>query len=153
MLQRMMVAALTALALVGAAGTAQSQVSVNIGINLPAPPPLVAIPETPVMYAPSVEANYFFYGGQFYVFTNGAWYVGHSHNGPWVVLAPEFVPRPILSVPVRYYHVPPGEWRHARREGPPQWAPHYGRRWEEERGRHEGVREERGEGHRGGSRG
>lgn len=149
MLRRIIVSAVVLVALVGAAGTAQSQVSVNIGINLPGPPALVVVPETPVMYAPSVGANYFFYGGQYFVFTSGAWYVGAGHNGPWMVLAPEFVPRPILAVPVRYYRVAPGEWRHAKREGPPPWAPAWGRRWEGRGRHHEGAREE----HRGGPRG
>jgi len=131
-------------AVMGAAGTAAAQVSVNIGINVPAPPQLVVVPASPVMYAPAVEANYFFYAGQYYVFTNGGWFVAPRHNGPWVVVAPEFIPRPILAVPVRYYHAPPPEWRHWRREGPPQWAPAWGRRWEE--GDHrEAVRDERRE--------
>jgi hypothetical protein len=145
MLRRMIVSAVVLVAaLAGAAGTVQSAVSVSLGINLPAPPALVAVPESPVMYAPSVGANYFFYGGQYYVYANSRWYVGARHNGPWVGLAPEFVPRPILSVPVRYYHRAPGEWRHVRREGPPPWKPAGGRRWEEQHGRHhEGFREER----------
>ena len=145
MLRRMVLGAVVLAALMGAAGSAAAQVSVNIGINLPAPPHLVVIPASPVMYAPAVEANYFFYGGQYYVFTNGGWYVGPRHNGPWVVVAPEFIPRPILAVPVRYYRTPPPEWKHWRREGPPQWAPAWGRRWEEERGerRHDAVRDDR----------
>lgn len=110
-----------------------AQVSVHIGINLGAPPPLVAVPSSPVMYAPSVDGNYFFYGGQYYVFDRGAWYVSRGHNGPWVVVAPEFVPRPILSIPVRYYRVPPPGWRHWRAEAAPRWEPRWGRRWEERR--------------------
>ena len=150
MLRRMIVSAVVLVAAVaGAAGIAQAQVHVNIGINLPTPPPLVAVPDTEVMYAPTVGADYFFYGGQYYVYTNGGWYVSARHNGPWVVVAPEYMPRPILTVPVRYYRHIPGEWRHARREGPPPWAQTWGRRWDEERGRHhEGFREERREEHR-----
>ena len=148
MLRRMIVSAVVLVAIMGAAGAAQSEVNVNIGINLPAPPALVAVPATPVMYAPSVSANYFFYGGAYYVFTNGGWYVSGGHNGPWVALAPEFVPRPILAVPVRYYRHAPDEWRHVRREGPPPWAPAWGRRWEERERHHEGFREDRREEHR-----
>ena len=150
MLRRMIVSAVVLVAAVaGAADIAQAQVHVNIGINLPAPPVLVAVPETPVMYAPSVGANYFFYGGRYYVYTNGGWYASARHNGPWAVLAPEFMPRPILAVPVRYYRQAPGEWRYARREGPPPWAPAWGRRWDEEHGRrHQGFREERRGEHR-----
>jgi hypothetical protein len=143
MLQRTIVGALVMIALTGPASTAQSQVNVHIGINLPAPPPLVAIPASPVMYAPTVGANYFFYGGQYYVLADRAWYVSRGFSGPWVVVAPDFVPRPILAVPVRYYHAPPAGWRYARRQGPPERASHWGRGWQEERG----------EGHHGGPRG
>ncbi len=133
-------------ALAGIPTLSWAEVSVNIGINLPAPPRLVVIPSSPVVYAPSVEANYFSFGGQFYVFTNGYWYAGPRYNGPWTVVAPEFVPRPILSVPVRYYRVPPPAWGHSRREAPPQWEPHWGRRWDERREvRHEEQQEERRE--------
>ena len=67
-------------------------VHVDIGINLPAPPELAPIPGTPVLYAPSVAANYFFFGGQYYAFVGGVWYVGPAYGGPWAVVAPEFVP-------------------------------------------------------------
>jgi len=92
MFRRMILGVIATAAVMGAAGSAAAQVSVNIGINVPAPPQLVVVPASPVMYAPAVEANYFFYAGQYYVFTNGGWYVGPRHNGPWVVVAPEFIP-------------------------------------------------------------
>ena len=38
---------------------AQVRVGIDIGIQLPAPPPLVVIPESPVYYAPSAPANVF----------------------------------------------------------------------------------------------
>jgi hypothetical protein len=113
--------------LAGVAGTTSANVSVGIGINFLAPPPLVAVPSSPVMYAPSVSFNYFSYGGQFYVFTNGAWYVGPGYNGPWMVIATAAVPAPILAVPVRYYRAPPPAWRSWHREAPPPWGPGPGR--------------------------
>jgi hypothetical protein len=97
-------------------------VSVNIGIALPAPPQLVAVPATPVFYAPAVSANYFFYGGRYYVFTSGVWYASRGHNGPWVVLAPPAVPAPILAVPVKYYRAAPPGWKQWRRDAPPRWS-------------------------------
>ena len=150
MLRRMILSALVLVAaLAGAAGAAQADVRVNLGINLGAPPVLVPVPDSGVMYAPSVSANYFFYRGHYYVYQNGGWYVSRRHNGPWAVVAPEFVPRPILSVPVRYYRHAPHEWRHARREGPPPWAHHWGRRWEEDRwGHREGFRDDHRDEHR-----
>ena len=91
------------------AGPVDAGVHVDIGIRLPAPPPLVVVPAVPVVqYAPSAPANVFFYGGQYWVFTNGGWYASAGYDGPWVVVAPQIVPRPLLVVPIRYYHVPPG---------------------------------------------
>jgi hypothetical protein len=119
-------------ALVGA-GPSQARVNVNIGIDLPGPPQLALIPQTPIRYAPSVDANYFFYGGRYYVFSSGAWYASRGYNGPWVALAPEYVPRPLLGVPVRYYHRPPSAWRHSRATAPPRWESRWGRRWDERR--------------------
>jgi len=102
-----------------------AQVHVDIGIHFPAPPPLVVVPETPwVQYVPPVPpvpaepANLFFYNGQYWAFANGGWYLGPGYNGPWIVVAPEFVPRPVLLVPMPYYHVPPGHWASGKTVGP-----------------------------------
>jgi len=136
-----------------------AQVRVDIGINLPAPPSLVIVPGTPVYYAPRAPSNVFLYGHQYYAFANGGWYVGPNWNGPWVVVEPALVPVPVLRVPVRYYPVPPPQWRGWARAAPPHWDAHYGRNWREssserdwrereehwDRGRHEGR--ERGHGH------
>jgi hypothetical protein len=126
----------------GPVNVAQAQVSVDLGIHLGSPPQLVPVPESPVMYAPAVNGNFFFYAGQYYVYRRGSWYTGPRHDGPWAAVRPEFVPRPILGVPVKYYRTPPPEWKRWRAEAAPRWEPHYGRRWEERR---EGVREERRE--------
>jgi len=138
MLRKMTLAAAVMAAVIGSAFLAQAQVSVDIGIHLGSPPPLVVVPESRVMYAPSVSGNFFFYQGGYYVFSRGAWYMAPRHDGPWVVVAPEFVPRPLLVVPVRYYTAPPREWKHLHAEAAPRWQPAYGRLWEE---RHEAVRE------------
>src|SRR5713101_3594121 len=46
-----------------------SQVHVDIGIHLPAPPPLIVVPEMPrVQYVPAEPANLFFYNGQYWAF-------------------------------------------------------------------------------------
>ncbi len=92
--------------------SAEAQVHVDIGINLPAPPQLVVIPEVrTVQYAPAAPANLFVYGGQYWAFADGGWYASPGYNGPWIVVAPQFVPRPVLLVPVNYYRVPPGHWK------------------------------------------
>ena len=147
-----------ALAAIVAPAAAQAQVRVNIGVNLPAPPQLVPVPAAPaVEYAPQVAANYFLYDGEYYVFSNGAWYAGRGYNGPWYVVRPDLVPRPLLAVPVQYYRRPPVAWRRWRRENAPRWEARYGRRWQERhhegqaspRERHE-DRRDRGDDHRDG---
>jgi hypothetical protein len=103
-------------------------IGINIGTPPPpppivvvAPPPLVVVPGTPVSYAPSVAANYFFYAGRYYTFHNGAWFHATRYNGPWTFIVLERMPPPILAVPVAYYKVPPGHWK---KGGPPPWAGH-----------------------------
>jgi len=142
MRRRVILGWFVAAALIGWVNLAQAQVSVDLGIHLGSPPKLVAVPESLVMYAPAVKGNFFFYAGHYYVFRKGVWYMGPRHDGPWAVVEREFVPRPLLAVPVHYYRVPPPEWRRWHAEAAPRWEPVYGRRWEEH---HEGAREERHE--------
>jgi len=129
-----MVVALLAVVLVT---PVHAQVHVDIGIHFPAPPPLVVVPETPrVQYVPPVPAepaNLFFYNGQYWAFADGGWYVSSAYDGPWIVVAPEFVPRPVLLVPTRYYHVPPEHWRQWDHHQPPRWHEEWGREWAEKR--------------------
>lgn len=104
---------------------AADSVNVSIGINLGAPPKLVAIPGTPVYHAPALAYNYFSYGGHYYLFRDGAWFRASAYSGPWVSIAVGTVPPPILHVPVEYYKNPPGHWK---KKGPPPWAPAWGHR-------------------------
>jgi len=131
------------------AGPVYAGVHVDIGIRLPGPPPLVVVPAVPaVQYAPSAPANIFFYGSQYWVFADGGWYASAGYNGPWIVVGPQFVPRPLLVVPVRYYHVPPGHWKAWRQQEPPRWRHEWGREWADGRGwrGHDGDRDDRGHG-------
>ncbi len=121
MLRKMMLpAAFAVAAVIGSTALAHAQVGVDIGIHLGSPPPLAPVPETPVMYAPSVNGNFFFYDGGYYVFRRGAWYMAPRHNGPLAVVAPAYLPRPLLAVPVRYYRVPPPEWKRWHAEAAPR---------------------------------
>jgi hypothetical protein len=120
--------------------TAEAQVSigiglpnVSIGINLPVYPQLVPIPGYPVYYAPRVSANYFFYDGMYWVFQDNAWYASTWYNGPWQVVAPEFLPYYILRIPVRYYRQPPVYFRGWHANSPPRWGDHWGRDWSQKR--------------------
>jgi hypothetical protein len=113
---------------------AHAQVQVDIGIHLPAPPQLVIVPEVRVVqYVPSAPANLFFYSNQYWAFANGGWHVSAGYNGPWIVVAPQFVPRPILRVPVNYYRVPPGHWKQWQKQQPPRWGSEWGREWADKR--------------------
>ena len=127
-----MLYALLALIVLAFVGPVHAQVHVDIGIHLPAPPPLVVVPTVAsVQYAPSAPGNFFFYGGQYWVFTNGGWHVSRGYNGPWIQVAPQYVPRPVLLVPVRYYHVPPGHWKQWQGGAPPRWEHEWGHSWAE----------------------
>ncbi len=126
-----LIVALLALVMVA---PAEAQVHIDIGIHLPAPPRLVVVPQVPaVQYVPSVEANLFFYNGQYWAFSNGAWHVSGGHAGPWIIVAPQFVPRPVLQVPVQYYHAQPGHWQQWDRRHAPRWQHEYGHEWSQKR--------------------
>ena len=117
-------------------GQAQVQVHVDLGFHLPTPPKLVVVPQVPaVRYVPvaTTPGNLFYYDGQYWAFAYQGWYVSGGHNGPWVYVAPEFVPRPVLLVPVQYYHVPPGHWKKWERGHAPHWREDWGPEWADKR--------------------
>lgn len=113
------------------ASFAAVSVSVNIGLNVPTYPRLLAVPGYPVYYAPNLGANYFFYDGLYWVYMNDNWYDSAWYDGPWTPVAPEFVPVFILRVPVRYYRVPPPYFRAWAPSAPPRWGEHWGPGWEQ----------------------
>lgn len=93
-------------------------------IIVSAPPKLVVVPGSPVFYAPAVSINFFAYGGRYYSFHEGAWFVATTHGGPWATVAPGRVPQPVLAVPVAYYKIPPGHAKKmARGEAPGRGCP------------------------------
>jgi hypothetical protein len=122
---------------------------VRLGFDVLAPPLLVPIPASPVQYAPSIGGNYFFYAGRYYAFTDDVWYASSGYDGPWLALAPELVPVPLLAVPISYYRLPPRYWAPWRRDRPPRWEETRIRHPDERRGpeRSDVHREHRG--HRG----
>jgi hypothetical protein len=106
---------------------------VSIGINLPLYPELVRVPGYPVYYAPRVNSNYFYYDGMYWVYQRDNWYASAWYNGPWGLVAPEYVPLYVLRIPVRYYRDPPVYFRSWRRDAPPRWGEHWGPQWEQRR--------------------
>lgn len=114
--------------------TGRAEAQIHVDIHLPAPPQLVIVPGVPaVQYAPAAPANVFFYSGQYWVFGDDGWHVSRHHDGPWIFVGPQFVPRPLLSVPVRCYPVPPGHWQQWNHDGAPRWGHDWGREWADKR--------------------
>lgn len=144
---RVLTAVIVAL-LVTAIAVRPGAASVRLGFELSAPPVLVPIPASPVRYAPSVGANYFFYGGSYYVYADDAWYAGAGYDGPWLAVAPELIPLPLLGVPVGFYRFPPHRWDGWRRDRAPHWDGAYAHAHEQRRGGGE-SRGFEGGGHRG----
>jgi hypothetical protein len=107
--------------------------SVAIGISVPAAPVLVPVPGLAVSYAPRMDANYFYADGRYWVLGGDRWYVSSRCDGPWAYVAPAYVPRAVLSVPVRYYHRPPAYFAGWRADRAPRWSEHWGRSWAEPR--------------------
>ena len=124
-----LIAALAVLSLalaVGDAAAVDIKVGINVGVSPPpvvlAPPPLVVVAGTPVQHVPSASFNLFVYGGRYYSFHNGAWFVAAGHRAPWTAIAIASVPRPIRAVPVKHYKVPPGHAKKAEAH-PSAWCP------------------------------
>jgi hypothetical protein len=105
----------------------------DIGVSVSAYPDLVQVPGYPVYYAPRMSSNYFFYDGMYWVYQRDNWYASSWYNGPWGMVAPEYVPLFILRVPVRYYREPPAYFRGWQGDAAPQWGVHWGRDWEQHR--------------------
>lgn len=119
--------------LLGSVISAQAQISINIGINVPSYPQLVLVPGYPVYYDPRANSNYFFYDGLYWVYKGDNWYRSSWYNGPWQLTGPEYVPLFVLRIPVRYYRRPPVYFRGWRADAPPHWSEHWGRDWEQRR--------------------
>jgi hypothetical protein len=137
--RRLAIAATLLLGAVNAA-TAQVQLSlgisvpgVSIGINMPAYPQFVRVPNYPVYYAPSLQANYFFYDGMYWVYQRDEWYMSSWYDGPWYAVAPQAVPLFVLRIPVRYYRSPPNYFFGWRADEPPRWGEHWGNDWSRQR--------------------
>ena len=106
---------------------------VQIGIQMPAYPRLVAVPGYPVYYAPGASSNYFFYDGAYWVYQGDNWYVSSWYAGPWYAVEPYDVPAYVLRVPVRYYRYPPPYFRGWRGDAAPRWGERWGHDWEASR--------------------
>ncbi|ADE13034.1 hypothetical protein [Sideroxydans lithotrophicus] len=107
--------------------------NVSIGFALSNYPDFVLVPGYPVYYAPQLEANLFFYDGEYWLYQDDSWYVSTWYNGPWWLVDPDDVPVFILRVPVRYYRMPPVYFQVWLSNEPPHWGEHWGHEWEQRR--------------------
>ena len=53
---------------------AAAQEYYDIGVDLPQYPEMQPVEDSPVYYAPGVDSNYFYYDGQYWDYSNDAWY-------------------------------------------------------------------------------
>ncbi len=88
-------------------GTSHAGIGVSVTIPLPvlrldAPPALTIIAGTPVYFAPDVQADLFFYHGNWYRPYGGEWYVSAEFRGPWGHVAIGNVPPPLVDLPPYY---------------------------------------------------
>jgi hypothetical protein len=101
----------------GIAVAADASVAVKVSVAPPpivlAPPTLVLVPGTSVHHVPSASFNLFVYGGRYYSFHNGAWFVATGPSARWTATPIASLPAPIRAVPAKHYKIPPG---HARKQ-------------------------------------
>ena len=130
-MRKLLIAFALAFGASAAPAIAATDLHVSVGINVPAYPTLVRVPNYPVYYAPSVRANYFFFDGLYWVFNGRDWFASPWYNGPWELVDRYEVPLPLLRVPVRYYRAPPPEFRVYRVDYAPVWDRSWGTTWAE----------------------
>ena len=108
-----------ALVAISAPQVASAQVQVNIGIVAPpplqfaAPPDVYVVPSgTSYVYMVPNYDGVYFYGGNWYRFYDGYWFVSSNYNGYWEYIEPSMVPQVIFVIPPEYIHyVPSGYYR------------------------------------------
>lgn len=127
---------------------ASAEVSLNIGINIPlagvaisSSPDVVVISGTYVYFIPDAKEDVFFYHGYWYRPHNGRWYRSADYSNGWVFVSLNNVPSPILSIPVGFRALPPGQEKIPYGQLKKNWKSwEKERRWErvsEARERHE----------------
>lgn len=115
---------------IAAALPASAQEYYDVDVDLPAYPEMEPIPDSPVYYAPAVDANYFYYDGLYWDFYSDGWYSSPWYNGPWTFVDPVYVPTYVLWIPVGYYRRPPAYFRGWHPHRPPRWGQHWGADWQ-----------------------
>jgi len=86
----------------GAAEPPGSNVVPPPALAVAAPPRLVAVPDSPVLYGPNATFTLLAYGGRYYSFHNGAWFFATGPGGSWHPIASTRVPKPVRAVPTEF---------------------------------------------------
>jgi hypothetical protein len=87
---------------------AAAQASVDIRIGFPAPPPLVVV-SPGIRVVPDYQEEVFFVDGWYWARRDGIWYRTRDHRGGWVLVQPRYVPPGLVRIP-------PGQYKHWRKE-------------------------------------
>lgn len=128
-------------------GSAQAQISVNIGF--PEPPPLVVV-SPGIQVVPEYEEEVFFVNNWYWVRRDGYWYRTHDWRGGWAPVRRGWVPANLMRMPPgqyrRYYRDDDGHWRGHRPDEFHAWRernrPEERRAWWREHRNDEGLRRE-----------
>ncbi len=97
-----------ALALLLAPALPHAQVVMDIRIGFPAPPTLVVV-SPGIQVVPDYDEEVFFVDGWYWLRRDSAWYRTRDHRGGWVVVQPRYVPAALVRLP-------PGQYKHWRKE-------------------------------------
>jgi hypothetical protein len=112
---------------------ARAQVGVSVNIGLPVSPPLVVV-QPGVQIVENYDEEVFFTNGWYWCRRPNGWFRARSPRASFVFVQPRYVPASIVRIP-------PGQYRHWRREDHPEWAGHH-RGWNaHERAEHRGWKE------------
>jgi hypothetical protein len=86
-------------------------------------PDMVLLPGAAVWLAAGVERPLYFHAGFWWTPWNGAWYRARAYAGPWIRVAPRYVPVAVVRVPAAaprlverdHPRIPHGQWKKAHK--------------------------------------
>ncbi len=104
---------LAALALLSPA-VALAQAQVQIRIDLPAVLPPLVVVQPGIQVVQDFDEEVFFVNGYYWIRRDGRWYRARDHRAAWVYVEPRRVPPGLVRIP-------PGHYRHWRKEERKAW--------------------------------
>ncbi len=94
----------------------QAQVQLQINLGLPPQPPLVVV-QPGIQVVENWNEEVFFVSGWYWVRRDGGWYRARSPRASFVWVEPRRVPPGLVRIP-------PGQYKHYRREQARAWKQH-----------------------------